>query len=281
MILSIGGYTHDVNVVGVQRRRSIGGPPYYHSQAAKRLRIDLSIASPVGGDFNISVSNHIYTGFLEVYVNRETLKFTNIYRGSDRAQRVDGGGYRLSVKPTYRFISLLEPSHIVFSPVLDEVPLELLKIASETYPISLDIQGYVRRVEEGNIVLKPPPREVYKLRYTVFKASIEEAGKVNLYKVDADVLLITMGAKGAYVIHKDSSFYVPAYREARDPTGAGDFFFITFVNAYLRGVEPVEAAVEAASRTAEFLGVSTYEEAWKVINQGVEERETNILFGNR
>jgi ribokinase len=76
--------------------------------------------------------------------------------------------------------------------------------------------------------------------------SAEKAARVLIGK-GAQIVIVTLGAKGALLVTKDAAQHVPTFKvQAVDTTAAGDAFIGGYASALLRGLEP-EAAVRYAN----------------------------------
>ncbi len=264
----VGGYTIDVNVLRDGRRiYSIGGPPHHISRALEVFNGDLAIVSPIGGDLDIWRLGYPGRGiyrFLEVFFDKENLRFINVYSGDRRTQYVSGGGYSLTPINTIDFLERLSPSEVIVSPVLDEVPIKLLEILSKHYPLSIDIQGYVRRVGEGGIIEGvKPPKKIYEIEYNVFKFSSEEFEYIDIHRIKSRYILMTDGLNGAYLRFGDSEYHIPSYRVYNvDETGAGDIYLYIFIKSLRKGFNALDSSIYASAYTSYILeggGISPIE----------------------
>ena len=63
-----------------------------------------------------------------------------------------------------------------------------------------------------------------------------EEGARKLMEYGPEIVVVTRGAQGAFILTERESFSIPAYRvEVRDTTGAGDCFNAAFLSSWLRG----------------------------------------------
>lgn len=77
-----------------------------------------------------------------------------------------------------------------------------------------------------------------------------EEGAAQLLDYGPEVVVVTRGAQGAFILTRSDSFSVPAYKvEVRDTTGAGDCFNASFVSSWLRGM-PLAACGHFAAAAA-------------------------------
>lgn len=253
----MGGYTFDRNILRDGRvAESIGGPPYHMYRAYKAVGGEYSVVSPVGEDFDIWRDyNRDYTRFLEVFYEYETFRFINEYTASGRRQWVSGGGYQLSIVNTIDFLERLFPEHVVVSPVYNEVSIKLVQTLSTLFNLSIDIQGFVRlAVDNGSIILRSLPDELYNISFNLFKLSSEESKYVDLARVDAKYIVITNGRDGATLILEGSHYHIPAYPLfGVDETGSGDIFTYLFLHGLMKYSDPVEASCYASAYTSYIL----------------------------
>ena len=94
-------------------------------------------------------------------------------------------------------------------------------------------------------------------RTAVFICNKEEAQKIlgsaeadvkklqsGIQALGPDIVLITDGPKGAYMLSSDSYWFMPPYPDPKPPlnrTGAGDAYASTLVSAIILGKKPEEA----------------------------------------
>jgi ribokinase len=84
--------------------------------------------------------------------------------------------------------------------------------------------------------------------------SIDTALAAAIQRHSGGIVVVTAGAAGCHIVRPGGAADVPAVPvQVDDPTGAGDAFFGAFVAAWLRDVDPVDAASAAAEYVAAFL----------------------------
>jgi sugar/nucleoside kinase (ribokinase family) len=129
--------------------------------------------------------------------------------------------------------------------------------------VSLDVQGFLRAVEDGAVRPVPWPDKAAGLAHVdILKADRDEArllaGEADpesaaraIRALGPQEVLVTLGAQGSLVLAADGLHRIPAVppRQAVDPTGCGDSFCAGYLFARLRG-DPPEAAGRFAAALA-------------------------------
>ena len=83
---------------------------------------------------------------------------------------------------------------------------------------------------------------------------VEEAAR-ELLELGAEVVVVTRGEQGSFVLTRHDEARVPAFTvPVKDTTGAGDCFNAAFVSRYLAGQPPVECAEFASAAAALSIG---------------------------
>ncbi|WP_316785654.1 carbohydrate kinase [Pedobacter frigiditerrae] len=73
----------------------------------------------------------------------------------------------------------------------------------------------------------------------------------NLYQIE--IICLTVGEKGAYVLHHDKLYHHKGYQvKVADTVGAGDSFLATFVSSYLNGY-PMDTILDRACKVGAFV----------------------------
>lgn len=73
----------------------------------------------------------------------------------------------------------------------------------------------------------------------------------NLFQIE--IICLTVGEKGAYVLHHDKLYHHKGYQvKVADTVGAGDSFLATFVSSYLNGY-PMDTILDRACKVGAFV----------------------------
>jgi len=178
---------------------------------------------------------------------------------------------------------------IIIAPVLAEVPIELVREIRKEYDslITLDVQGFIRRIRDGKIeryrseeafeamrlsdVAKPNEHEAKVLFPDV---SAYEAAKLLSRLNRLPIGVVTLDGNGSVLYYEGKLYHIPAYpAKPRDPTGCGDVYLGAFTHHYLKTEDPLESAAfasAAASFMVERIGPDRP-------MKGIEERFERVL----
>jgi sugar/nucleoside kinase (ribokinase family) len=263
-VCAIGHVTRDVVVrTDGSRRQMLGGAAYYAAAALGRLGVRTAVITKMAA----RDGKHASTALRRLGIrpsllpSGETTIFENRYLGSEgmRQQRVraiaapfapeDLGGAQAEII----HLGPLTPA---------EMPLEFLEAAANRAGrIVLDVQGYLRRIEDGQVRQSDWPQKHTGLRYAhVVKANLAEARVLTgeespehaarrLSEMGPREALVTLGGRGALVFAHGRLHCIapiPA-RRIQDPTGCGDSFCAGYLYRRFRGDDPNTAARFAAA----------------------------------
>lgn len=232
----------------------LGGSVTYVSLAARRLDAHVSVVSKVGKDFpeaykwwlkqeGIDLSN------VSRDENNVTTRFELRYAEgfSDRKLRC---GSRVSPITVEEILHFPKVFAVHIGPIAGEITYEVVEnLRGHCEFMSLDPQGLVRRFDdEGNVSLGPLMDKRVLGQVDVFKSSVEEIRAITgldelsqaakaIHDYGVDIVIVTLGEKGAAVSVEGAIHSVPAFKPAKlvDPTGAGDAFIGGFLAEYVRG----------------------------------------------
>jgi len=254
-----------------------GGSATYASLAAKRMGVDVLVASKVGPDFPDEYVAWLSRGGIDLaglrHVNTPTTYFILKYEDEKRVLQLKNVCEPISSKD---IPVNLKTRGIHIGSVAGEVPIETVRRLTELAEIvSLDPQGFVRIFDEKGYVKIGKRLEVEILgRIDVLKASEEEikeaVGVENVWKameVAAElaprIVIVTKGIEGAFMLFDQNRYEVPACKPSSivDPTGAGDAFIGAFMAEYVRKKDPLWCAAvgsAVASFVIEAVGIEKF-----------------------
>lgn len=246
VVIVIGSATLDTIRFGGRTRRKIGGVATYAGVTFRRHGLGTAVAA------NVAAADvplfRLFSDEGLLWTNgptRATTRFINRETGAGRAQEMPSAadpircGAWLAERATIRHVHL-GPLHP------DDIHPDTLSLAaSGRYFVSLDVQGYVRGVEDSRIVPRVSDRiETALAAADAVKADETEWERI-LARFGSDTaglrsrlgfgeLLLTAGAEGGRLISRDGSVlhYAPVPvppEQVEDPTGAGDVFFAAFL----------------------------------------------------
>ncbi|MFQ5538790.1 MAG: PfkB family carbohydrate kinase [Candidatus Binatia bacterium] len=257
----IGHITRDTIRVKDLEKELPGGVAQYCSIACKNLRSKVYVITKCAEKDNILL-NDLRKEDIPICHRKSdtTTTFENTYLegGIIRKQKVD------SVAAPFRTDDIPDISARIFhvGPLTrEDVPVEVLRGLSKKSKISLDIQGYVRKVDRGKVrhvdwkekdegltyvnILKGDESEV---RILSGEQDLERAA-VRLSKYGVDEIIITCGNKGSFVYAEGKLYPIPIFIPKRivDATGCGDTYMAGYIFKRLKSTTVEEAGRFAAA----------------------------------
>ncbi len=235
-----------------------GGGVYYGAFPLKKLGVNVGVCTKLArDDFGLLFEFKEKNIPLMPIETASTVSIENIYPEKDmgiRQQRILAQGEKIKAEE----VPLFKTIFIHFTSLLNEIPLELIKKFFNQAKISLDVQGFTRKVEGTKIVRQAWLEKEKILRYvTILKLDLEEGeiltGKKNpedigqsLIKFGPREILITSD-KGVY-LYTAEKFYFREFKPVKivGRTGRGD----TCIACYLakRLNEAPEEALDFAAK---------------------------------
>ena len=261
-ICCIGHITHDKVITPRFEADMPGGTAFYFAKALQNLRHDnFELVTCVAEDALHVVAALRRDGIeVDMIPSRATVCFENSYGEdmNDRRQRL------LAKADPFTVESLSDVDADVFhlgTLLADDFDLDVIKNLSQRGVVSVDIQGYLRKVEGEKVKPVDYEQKLEALPYIdIVKANEKEmetlTGTDDPYKAaeilagwGAKEILLTLGDKGS-LIYADGSFHeIPAYPvvEAVDATGCGDTYMAGYLYKRSRGAGIDEAGRFAAA----------------------------------
>ncbi|MEZ2338130.1 PfkB family carbohydrate kinase [Mucilaginibacter sp. RCC_168] len=260
-ICCIGHITLDKVVTPQAVKHMAGGTSFYFSSAIRNMDVSYTLVTSLAENEMPTVEALRAKG-IEVHASTcaHTVYFENIYSGNQdhRTQRVLQKADPFTVEQ----LQGIDAQIFHLGPLLaDDIPVSLIKELSGRGRVSLDAQGYLRKVEDKNVIPVDWPAKKEALQYIdILKVNEHElealTGLTDIKKgalVLADwgvkEVVITLGSMGS-VIYADSLFYnVPAYIPTAvvDATGCGDTYMAGYLYQRIKGASFQEAGEFAAA----------------------------------
>jgi sugar/nucleoside kinase (ribokinase family) len=258
----IGSTSLDLNRVGSRVLRKRGGVVTYAGLTALRLGASVQIVTSIGrGD--LAQLEPLRRAGLEVRarVGSASTCFENHTEGDRRRQTLG------SVADPIRAADL--PRDDVDRVLLgalhpEDVAADVLGVLERgRAPVAADLQGWVRRIDEGVVSPGASPRLEHVLRLAdLIKGDAEEIAIATravgcredqlCERYGIDLVVVTCGRRGGRVLRGDRALdYDAPPVEVADPTGAGDVFFASVLVDHARNVlDDAEVAKRAAALAA-------------------------------
>ena len=260
----IGPATIDCVVQGGEGVYQRGGVVTY----AGLTFVELGVATRVLT--NMAVDDRAMLGFLrqrgiEVHVGESpaTTRFVNYVDGDARRQELPFCAAPIAAAQLEPVLAGVD--HVHLGPLQpDDIAAEAIAAIGDDCRVSLDIQGYVRRIE-GERVCRGVAGDLFAAlqRADYVKASHDELalvlehGALTLERLMADCAIaewvITDGSRGGWVVDsvgQRTDFASNTVSEVVDPTGAGDVFFAAYLAYRLHRGEGIAEAVQRAAELA-------------------------------
>lgn len=238
-----------------------GGTSFYFSNAIRNMNVNYTLVTALA-ESEMHVVEELRAKGIEVNVlpSTHTVYFENIYSENQdhRTQRV------LQKADPFTAAQLLDINARIFhlGPLLaDDIPVELIKALAAKGKVSLDVQGYLRKVENKQVIPIDWQAKKEGLQYIhTLKANESEMevltglkdvrkGAQVLFDWGVKEVVITLGSMGS-VIYNGRTFYnIPAYIPTAviDATGCGDTYMAGFLYQRIKGASLQDAGEFAAA----------------------------------
>ncbi|MDB5025436.1 MAG: ribokinase [Mucilaginibacter sp.] len=273
-ICCIGHITSDKVVTTQAVMHMAGGTAYYFSYAVGNLDVNYLLVTALAESEMHYVSALRDKGIeVKVQPSAHTVYFENIYADDQdhRTQNV----LQKADPFTAEQLQQVDARIYHLGPLLaDDISVELIKTLAGKGMVSLDAQGYLRKVENKKVYPVDWPEKKEALKYVdILKADEAEMkvltghkevskGAKLLARWGVKEVVITNGSMGS-VIYNDGIFYqIPAYKPqmVMDATGCGDTYMAGYLYQRVKGKGIQEAgqfAAAIASRKMESPGPFT------------------------
>lgn len=240
-----------------------GGTSFYFSNAICHMEVNYKLVTAVAmSEMNVITALRDKGIDATVFPTPHSLYFENSYSEDQnhRTQRVLQKAAPFTVKQ----LEAVEATIFHLGPLLsDDMPTGLLKSLAAKARVSLDVQGFLRRVENYDVRAVDWPAKKEALQHVDFLKANEEEMKVltghsDVYQgaeilVDWGVkeVIITLGSKGSVIFGEGAFYTIPAYQPvaAEDATGCGDTYMAGYLSQRIKGA-PVQQAGEFAAAMA-------------------------------
>ena len=239
-----------------------GGTSFYFSHAIKHFDdIDYTLVTALAESEMKTVEELRAEGIdVAVMPSKHTVYFENIYgeNQNERTQRVTAKAVPFSVEglkdTDARIIHL-------GSLLADDFSLEVIKFLSGKGLLSVDVQGFLRKVENEKVLAVDWPEKREALKHIhILKANetemevltgCKEPHEAALLIADWGVkeVLLTLGDKGSLIYAQGEFHEIPAYPalQITDATGCGDTYMVGYLYMRNKGASYQEAGCFAAA----------------------------------
>lgn len=200
---------------------------------------------------------------VQAYPSTYSVYFENIYGDNPdhRTQRV----LRKADPFSYEQVADIEAAIFHLGPLLaDDMSVDFIRQLASRSKVSLDVQGFLRTVEDKNVQLIDWKDKRATLEHiSILKANDQEMevitgcsevreGAALLAEWGVEEVVITLGSRGS-VIYTNGQFYdIPVFipRQLKDTTGCGDTYMAGYLSQRSLGKSPSEAGEFASAMAA-------------------------------
>ena len=258
----IGYITQDKVVTPKNTIYMPGGTSFYFAHAIKHLNANDFLLVTALADTDMGIVEDIRKEGISVKALHSThsVCFENIYgeNQNERTQRVTAKADPFTVEglkdTDARIIHL-------GSLLADDFSLEVIKFLSGKGLLSVDVQGFLRKVENEKVLAVDWPEKKEALKYIhILKANEAEMEVLTglsdpheaarrLHEWGVKEVLVTLGSMGSLIFNGTDFFRIPAYKPAQvvDATGCGDTYTIGYLYQRVSGTGIEEAGRFAAA----------------------------------
>lgn len=260
-ICCIGHITLDKVVTTRSVMFMAGGTAFYFSSALQNMDATYLLVTSVA-ESEIHYVDELREKGVEIwaYPSPHTVYFENIYAENQdqRTQNV------LQQAAPFTIDQLIEVESKVFhlGPLLaGDISVDLIRFLAAKGKVSLDAQGYLRKVQDQKVFAIDWPQKRNALQYVdILKADeaemavltgnkdVKESVKI-LSDWGVKEVVITNGSMGS-LIYSNGVFYdIPAYRPVNliDATGCGDTYMAGYLLQRVKGIDIQQAGEFAAA----------------------------------
>ncbi|MBT1690832.1 PfkB family carbohydrate kinase [Dawidia soli] len=260
-ICCIGHMTLDKVITPQTEHHMAGGTAFYFSNAIRSLDVQYQLVTAVGKTELPYVETLRAQGTaVAVLPSAHTVYFENKYTGNldHRTQRVLQVADPFDVEPL-----LAVPARIYhLGPLLaHDMSTEVIRALARQGKVSLDVQGFLRKVEGQQVVPIDWADKRTALPYiSMLKANEHEmevltgqsdprTGARMLAEWGVSEVIITLGSRGSVLYHENTFYDIPAYvpRAVVDATGCGDTYMAGYLSQRILGKSLQEAGEFAAA----------------------------------
>jgi sugar/nucleoside kinase (ribokinase family) len=260
-ICCIGHMTLDKVITPQTELHMAGGTAFYFANAIRTLETTFQLVTAVGKTELSYVDTLRAQGIaVTVLPSAHTVYFENKYTGNmdHRTQRVLRVADPFAVDPV-----LAIPARVYhLGPLLaHDMSTELIRALSKQGKVSLDVQGFLRKVEDQQVIPIDWEDKIEALPYiNMLKANEHEMevltgqsdpriGARMLADWGVSEVIITLGSQGSILYHDNTFYDVPAYvpRAVVDATGCGDTYMAGYLSQRIRGASLQDAGQFAAA----------------------------------
>ena len=238
-----------------------GGTAYYFSCALSKFPIKYLLATALA-PAEIHYVEMLREKGVEVMVqpSAKTVFFENIY-GENQDERTQNV---LAIADNFNTQQFSDTEAQIFhlGPLLaNDISIDLIKLLATKGRVSLDVQGYLRRVEDQKVYPTDWPGRKDALQYIdILKADVAELkaltglsgvrdGVMEIADWGVKEIVITNGSQGSTIWHAGVFYDIPAFSPeiTIDATGCGDTYMAGYLYQRIKGADIQQSGRFAAA----------------------------------
>ncbi|MFL9483679.1 PfkB family carbohydrate kinase [Chitinophagaceae bacterium LWZ2-11] len=251
----IGHITLDKIVTPTSTLHLPGGTAFYFANAVQKLTVSFLLVTALA-DRDIHIAEGLRKKGTEINIipTPATTFFENIYtkQANYRKQRV----LQTSEPFSEEHIKSVKAKIFHLGPLLaQDIPVSLIKELSSRGLVSLDVQGYLRRLSGTDVIPQNWAQAAEALPYIdilkVSETELEVLTNTNNISRGAEILLqqgakevvVTLGDKGSIIYRTNEQYVISAYqpKKIEDATGCGDTYMAGYLYKKSKGADCSEA----------------------------------------
>lgn len=266
--LLLGPVTRDTIIRKGSSYHSTGGPVYYHAGVLDALGVDATALVTVGKEDEDLLESFPSSLRIIPSFRDDTANFENYYPSHDPNQRKQRANlpYNPIGNEDLNDLDLKYFDAFLVSPLSPwDIPLETIRYLHQTgKPIYMGIQGYMRHLENFEVVLKPWENcnKFLPFLKIIFMDELEARMVLGIGYSDLEIIaqklaahgpeevIITMGDRGSLIyssrmkkVHRIPA--VPPHKTV-DPTGLGDSYMAAYACKRLESHDPEKCGIFAS-----------------------------------
>ncbi len=260
-IMMIGHFAKDRNVVDGRSEIASGGGVYFGSVALRRIGVSVTVVTRLHPD-DFPRLDELRREGVQVFATpaSQTSGIENLYNSADMERRTCKS---LGFAGPFQSTEIPDVSakvYLIASIIAGEVDLALIKQLASRGPVGLDVQGFVRVRDNGDLVFRHWPDMQEGLAHVTFLKVDRAEAELLTGQTDLQMAARQLAACGPREIVITQSSGMTVYADGRicqapfiprslaGRTGRGDTCFATYVGKRL-SASPEEACQWAAAIT--------------------------------